>query len=88
MFIEPRATQRRTPAECYVPTAQDHITLDGVSRRRRPGSINIQLLTALRTAATLNGHLSRIPDKTENVPICFEGDQSYSQHGVRNSLVL
>lgn len=32
MFIDPRATPRRTPEECYVLTAQDHTTPDGVSR--------------------------------------------------------
>jgi hypothetical protein len=51
MFVERRATPRRTPQECNVLTVQDHVTLDGVSGRARLDTINIQLLTELRTFA-------------------------------------
>lgn len=51
MFIEPPATRRRTPAERHVPTLEAHITFDGVSCRGRIRTINIQLLTELRTFA-------------------------------------
>jgi hypothetical protein len=30
--MEPQATPLRTPAECYVPMALDHITPDGGER--------------------------------------------------------
>jgi D-hexose-6-phosphate mutarotase len=44
MFYRIASHKRRTPEECNVLTAQDHITPNRVSRRIRLDTINIQLL--------------------------------------------
>ena len=52
MFIDQRATRRRTPPAVQCPDGGITYHPDGVSSRRRIPSINMQLLAELGTTGT------------------------------------